>query len=167
MLLGTEVSAGWVDKAAARVNAQLKAAGFDDAMIAALAAEDVLAADETPVNVLDKSLSRPRRRKRRGEAGPEETDGKTAAGAPHVLIVRTPDGRQERQPPVRGAARADRSRTGRAADVPAGSGLPPQGQRRRRGSRRVRRIPDHRRLYRLPAPPFQDRGHPAVRPARD
>src|ERR1035441_6133511 len=93
MLLGTEVSAGWVDKAAARVNAQLKAAGFDDAMIAALAAEDVLAADETPVNVLDKSLSRPRRRKRRGEAGPEETDGKTAAGAPHALIVRTPDGR--------------------------------------------------------------------------
>jgi hypothetical protein len=93
MLLGTEVSAGWVDKAAARVNAQLKAAGFDDAMIAALAAEDVLAADETPVNVLDKSLSRPRRRKRRGEAGPEETDGRTAAGAPHVLIVRTPDGR--------------------------------------------------------------------------
>src|ERR1035437_9484024 len=70
MLLGTEVSAGWVDKAAARVNAQLKAAGFDDAMIAALAAEDVLAADETPVNVLDKSLSRPRRRKRRGGAAP-------------------------------------------------------------------------------------------------
>ena len=55
MLLGTEVSAGWVDKAAARVNAQLKAAGFDEAMIAALSAEDVLAADETPVNVLDKN----------------------------------------------------------------------------------------------------------------
>ena len=51
MLLGTEVSAGWVDKAAARVSAQLGKAGFDDAMIAALAAEDVLAADETPVNV--------------------------------------------------------------------------------------------------------------------
>ncbi len=47
MLLGTEVSAGWVDKAAARVNAQLKAAGFDEAMIAALAAGGVLAADES------------------------------------------------------------------------------------------------------------------------
>jgi hypothetical protein len=48
MLLGTEVSAGWVDKAAARVNAQLAAGGFDEAMLAALAGEDVLAADETP-----------------------------------------------------------------------------------------------------------------------
>ena len=38
MLLGTEVSAGWVDKAVARVNARLRAAGFDDAMIAALGA---------------------------------------------------------------------------------------------------------------------------------
>jgi hypothetical protein len=47
MLLGTGVSAGWVDRAAARVNAQLGKAGFDDAMIAAVTAEDVLAADET------------------------------------------------------------------------------------------------------------------------
>jgi len=38
MLLGMKVSAGWVDKAAARVSAQLRAAGSDDAMIAALAA---------------------------------------------------------------------------------------------------------------------------------
>jgi Transposase IS66 family len=53
MLLGTEVSAGWVDKAAARMSAQLQAGGFDAAMLAALAAEDVLAADETPVNLLD------------------------------------------------------------------------------------------------------------------
>jgi transposase len=43
MLLGTEVSPGWVDKASARLSARLKAAGLDDAMIAALAAEDVLA----------------------------------------------------------------------------------------------------------------------------
>jgi Transposase IS66 family len=28
-----------------------------------------------------------------GETDPEEKDGKAAAGAPHVLIVRTPDGR--------------------------------------------------------------------------
>ena len=91
MLLGTQVSAGWVDKASARVSARLKAAGFDEAMIAALAAEDVLAADETPVNVLDKtpvSVPEPD-----GETDPEEKDGKSAAGAPHVLIVKTPDGR--------------------------------------------------------------------------
>ncbi len=93
MLLGTEVSAGWVDKAAARVNAQLKAAGFDDAMIAALAAEDVLAADETPVNVLDKSPLPAPAPEEAGEADPEEKDRRTAAGAPHALIVRTPDGR--------------------------------------------------------------------------
>ena len=91
MLLGTGVSAGWVDKAAARVNAQLGKAGFDDAMIAALTAEDVLAADETPVNVLDRTL-RPAPAPD-GEKDPEEKDGKTAAGSPHVLIVRTPDGR--------------------------------------------------------------------------
>jgi hypothetical protein len=89
MLLGTEVSAGWVDKAVARVNARLRAAGFDDAMIAALAAEDVLAADETPVNVLDKAPVPAAA----GEADPEEKDGKDPAGAPHVLIVTTPDGR--------------------------------------------------------------------------
>jgi transposase len=91
MLLGIEVSAGWVDKAAARVNAQLRAAGFDDAMIAALTAEDVLAADETPVNVLDRTTCPALAPD--GEKDPEEKDGKSAAGAPHVLIVRTPDGR--------------------------------------------------------------------------
>jgi Transposase IS66 family len=59
MLLGVPVSAGWVDKAAARVAAQLGKAGFDEAMIAALAAEEVLAADETPVNVLDTTVPGP------------------------------------------------------------------------------------------------------------
>jgi transposase len=89
MLLGAEVSAGWVDKAVARVSAQLQKAGFDDAMMAALAAEDVLAADETPVNVLDRTpLPAPD-----GETDPEEKDGRTAAGAPHVLIIKTPDAR--------------------------------------------------------------------------
>jgi hypothetical protein len=91
MLLGEEVSPGWVDKASARVNARLKAAGFDDAMTAALAAQDVLAADETPVNVLDKAPVPAAAPDDAGEAGPE---GKAAAaGAPHVLIVTTPDGR--------------------------------------------------------------------------
>jgi len=92
MLLGMDVSAGWVDKAVARMSARLKAAGFDEAMSAALAAEDVLAADETPVNVLDKTPL-PGPADDAGEADPEEKDGKQAAGAPHVLIIRTPDGR--------------------------------------------------------------------------
>ena len=93
MLLGTEVSAGWVDKAVARVSARLDAAGFGDAMTAALAAQDVLAADETPVNVLDKSPLPALAPQDAAEADPEEKDGTAAAGAPHVLIVRTPDGR--------------------------------------------------------------------------
>jgi hypothetical protein len=62
MLLGTQVSAGWVGKAVARVSARLEKTGFDDAMLAALAREDVLAADETPVNVLDETPPRPGRR---------------------------------------------------------------------------------------------------------
>jgi hypothetical protein len=95
-LLGIPVSAGWVDKAAARLNAQLGRAGFDDAMIAALAGEDVLAADETPVSVLDKTVPALPAAVPDGDGGeqdPEEKDGKAAAGAPHVLITRTPDGR--------------------------------------------------------------------------
>jgi transposase len=92
MLLRVPVAVGWVDKAAARVHAQLGRAGFDDAMIAALAGEDVLATDETPVNVLDKSAPQPAVPEEREEADPEEKE-KPAAGAPHVLITRTPDGR--------------------------------------------------------------------------
>ena len=92
MLLGIPVSAGWVDKAAARVSAQLGRAGFEEAMLAALAAEDVLAADETPVNVLDGTAPAPAPAEK-DEADPEEKDGKAAAGAPHALITRTPDGR--------------------------------------------------------------------------
>jgi hypothetical protein len=92
MLTGQDASSGWVDKAVARVDAGLRAAGFDEAMLAALAAEDVLAADETPVSVTDKTPvpdSGPD-----GEADPEEKAGKReAAGAPHVLVVTTPDGR--------------------------------------------------------------------------
>src|SRR5262249_14561803 len=54
MLPGVPVSAGWVDKAASRLARQLARAGSEDAMEAALAAEDALAADETPVSVLGK-----------------------------------------------------------------------------------------------------------------
>jgi hypothetical protein len=93
MLPGIPVSAGWVDKAAARVNAQLGKAGFDEAMLAALAGEDVLAADETPVNVLGRTVPPAPAPGEKEEADPEEKDGKAAAGAPHVLITRTPDGR--------------------------------------------------------------------------
>jgi Transposase IS66 family len=93
MLLGIPVSAGWVDKAAARVAAQLGKAGFDQAMLAALAGEDVLAADETPVNVLDKTVPPAAAPGEKEETDPQENEGKEAAGAPHVLIIRTPDGR--------------------------------------------------------------------------
>jgi transposase len=74
MLLGVPVSPGFVDLASERLSARLQDAGFDDAMQAALAEEPVLAADETPVNLLHP------------HAGLTEAD----AGAPHVLVVRTP-----------------------------------------------------------------------------
>ena len=92
MLLGVPVSPGWVDKASARLAAQLGKAGLDEAMLAALAGEKALAADETPVNVLDNSAAQPAGREEEGEQDPEGKE-KTASGAPHVLIVRTPDGR--------------------------------------------------------------------------
>jgi acid phosphatase family membrane protein YuiD len=92
MLLGVAVSPGWVDKASGRLAAQLGTAGFDAAMLAALAGEKALAADETPVNVLDKDAPQPAVREDEEEGDPEEKE-KAAAGAPHVLIVRTPDGR--------------------------------------------------------------------------
>jgi transposase len=91
MLLGVPVSPGWVDKASARLAAQLGKAGFDDAMLAALAGEKALAADETPVNVLGKT-PQPAARQEEEQKDPEERE-KTAPGAPHALIIRTPDGR--------------------------------------------------------------------------
>lgn len=64
-------------------------------MLAALATQDVLAADETPVNVLGSEKGKvppPAGQAGTGEADPEDKDGKAPAGAPHALIVRTPDG---------------------------------------------------------------------------
>ena len=145
MLLGVAVSPGWVDKASARLAAQLGNAGFDAAMLAALAGQDALAADETPVNVLDKNAPQPAAREEAEERDPEETE-KAAAGAPHVLIVRTPDG---------------------AADLAAGPRLAAQGRCRRGHPGCVHRAPDDRRLHRLPAPPHPAGRHPAVLPARD
>ena len=72
MLLGVAVSPGWVDKASARLAAQLGKAGFDAAMLAALAGEDALAADETAVNVLDKKRRAAAAREEEEERDPEE-----------------------------------------------------------------------------------------------
>jgi len=114
MLLGVPVSAGWVDKAAARVSAQLGRAGFDEAMTAALSGQDVLAADETPVNVLDNSVPRAVPPEEGEGADPEEKDT-PAAGAPHVLITRTPDGRLTFLQAI-----ASRRKDAIAAGLPAG-----------------------------------------------
>jgi transposase len=93
MLLGAPVSAGWVDKASARLSALLGKAGLDEAMLAALAGQGVLAADETPVSVLgkEKETAPQPAGQEEEQASPEDRD-KAPAGAPHVLIVRTPDG---------------------------------------------------------------------------
>jgi hypothetical protein len=116
MLTGEDVSAGWVDKAVARMSGRLKAGGFDEAMAAALAAEDVLAADETPVNVLDKAPAPAPAAGDAGEADPEERDGRKAtSGAPHVLIVTTPDARLRLM-----LALASRRKGSVGAGIPAG-----------------------------------------------
>jgi transposase len=118
MLLGAEVSAGWVDKAGSRLSALLGKAGLDEAMLAALAGEKALAADETPVNVLARGAA-PQppaggEKEEREEPDPEEKDGKAAAGAPHVLIVRTPDGRLTWLQPIGSRRKGDV-----AAGIPA------------------------------------------------
>jgi hypothetical protein len=79
MLYGQQVSAGFVDRANARLAQRLTAAGFVAAMQAALLAEPVLTADESPVEVVT-------------PAGDPET-GLPVPGAPHVMVIRTPDER--------------------------------------------------------------------------
>lgn len=79
MLTGQGVSAGFVDRANARLAEQLTATGFDDALLAALLAEPVLTADESPVEVVTPA------------ADPDT--GEPVPGAPHVLVLRTPDER--------------------------------------------------------------------------
>jgi Transposase IS66 family len=76
-LLGAPVSAGFVARAHERIAQRLEAAGFDEAMKAALRAEEALCADETPVNVIRNT----------GE------NGAALAGSPHVVTIRTPDER--------------------------------------------------------------------------
>jgi hypothetical protein len=92
MLLGVPVSPGWVDKAAARLARKLAGAGFEEAMEAALSAGDALAADETPVNVLDRTPAAPAPQGDGDEADPGE-EQKAQPGAPHVLAIRTLDER--------------------------------------------------------------------------
>ena len=116
MLTGEDVSPGWVDKAVARMSRRLRAGGLDEAMAAALAAEDVLAADETPVSVLDKTPPPAPAADDAGEADPEEKDGKkAAAGSPHVLVVTTPDARLRLM-----LALASRRKAAVGAGIPAG-----------------------------------------------
>jgi hypothetical protein len=86
------VSAGWVDKASSRLAAQLGKAGFDAVMLAAPAARDALAADETPVNVLDKTPPPPAAPVEAGEHDSDEQKDTASAGTLHVPIIRTPDG---------------------------------------------------------------------------
>lgn len=72
MLTGQQVSAGFVDKANARLAAQLTGAGFEEAMKAALLAEPVLTADESPVEVVT--------------AAKDKDTGEPVPGAPHVMV---------------------------------------------------------------------------------
>ena len=77
-LLGSAVSTGFVARAHERFAERLDAAGFDDAMSVALAAEPVLCGDETAVNIARKDT---------------DADGIAMSGAPHVVTVRTPEQR--------------------------------------------------------------------------
>ena len=77
-LLGSPVSSGFVARAHERFAEKLGAAGFDGAMRDALAAEEVLHADETPVNVARKDT---------------DEHGEPVVGSPHVVILRTPEAR--------------------------------------------------------------------------
>ena len=116
MLLGQSVSAGFVDRANARLAQALTEAGFVDAMKAALLAEPVLTADESPVEVVRPATDEDDEQAGGQQAGDEPTDPapgkavdpapgkavdpapgkaveKAKPGAPHVLVVRTPDER--------------------------------------------------------------------------
>lgn len=79
MLIGQGVSAGFVDRANARLAEALTGAGFDEALQTALMAEPVLTADESPVEVVTPAT--------------DQDTGQPVPGAPHVLVLRTPDER--------------------------------------------------------------------------
>lgn len=77
-LLSAPVSAGFVARALARFAQRLADAGFDEAMKAALRAEEVICGDETPVNIARTDT---------------DADGQPVPGSPHVVALRTPDER--------------------------------------------------------------------------
>jgi hypothetical protein len=79
ILYGQSVSAGFVDRANTRLAGKLTEAGFEQAMLAALMAEPVLAADESPVQVVTPAT--------------DPDTGEAVTGSPHVLAIRTPDER--------------------------------------------------------------------------
>jgi hypothetical protein len=79
IVLGQRVSAGFVDRANARLAGQLERGGFETAMRAALLAEPVLTADESPVEVVTPAV--------------DPDTGAPVAGSPHVMVIRTPDER--------------------------------------------------------------------------
>lgn len=79
MVYGQPVSAGFVDRANARLAERLCAAGFGQAMQAALLAEPVLTADESPVEVVTPAT--------------DPATGLPVPGSPHVMVIRTPDER--------------------------------------------------------------------------
>ena len=85
-------------------------------MTAALAEKDVLADDETLVNVLDKTPVPTPELDEAGDTYLEEKDGKTAAVELHVLIVTTPHGRLRLM-----LALASRRKGSVGADIPAPS----------------------------------------------
>lgn len=79
IMFGQRVSAGFVDRANARLAHRLTAAGFGEAMRAALLAESVLTADESPVHVVSPAT--------------DPDTGQPVPGSPHVGVIRTPDER--------------------------------------------------------------------------
>ena len=80
MLLGVPVSAGWVDKAAARIAAQLGKAGFDEAMLAALAGGEGAGRRRDPGERAGQEPRSPRHGKtgRSGPGGEGEGAGRAA-----------------------------------------------------------------------------------------
>ena len=79
--LGTRSRAGWVDKAAARLIAQLGKAGFDDAMSPRWPARRRAGRRRDPGERAGQDRAQPAGPDEK-EEDPEEKDGKAAAGAP-------------------------------------------------------------------------------------
>ncbi|MCA1694718.1 MAG: IS66 family transposase, partial [Actinobacteria bacterium] len=90
-LLGAPVSTGFVARALERLAQRLGAAGFDEAMKAALRAEEVLCGDETPTNVIRRDT---------------DEHGQPVPGSPHAVTVRTPDPRLVWYAPIRSRSKS-------------------------------------------------------------